>query len=94
LASKGYTILADKEYASIIKGDNNDFFLYISDQPGEYFLNKTIDFFFAFDDYAVSKNQKFYTIKNSINVKDQVCKHKNVFCFGAALKAMNIPLEE
>ncbi|AHB41244.1 Pyruvate flavodoxin/ferredoxin oxidoreductase-like protein [candidate division SR1 bacterium RAAC1_SR1_1] len=94
LASKGYTILADKEYASIIKGDNNDFFLYISDQPGEYFLNKTIDFFFAFDDYAVSKNQKFYTLKNTINVKDQICKHKNVFCFGAALKAMNIPLEE
>lgn len=94
LASKGYTILADKEYASIIKGDNNDFFLYISDQPGEYFLNKTIDFFFAFDDYAVSKNQKFYTLKNTINVKDQICKHKNVFCFWAALKAMNIPLEE
>lgn len=94
LASKGYTILADKEYASIIKGDNNDFFLYVSDQPGEYFLNKTIDFFFAFDDYAISKNQKFYTLKNSINVKEQVCKHKNVFCFGAALKAMNISLEE
>ena len=43
----------------------------ISDQTGEYFLNKTIDFFFAFDDYAVSKNQKFYTLKNTINVKDQ-----------------------
>lgn len=94
LASKGYTILADKEYASIIKGDNNDFFLYISDQPGEYFLDKTIDFFFAFDDYAVTKNQKIYTLKNAINVKDQVCKHKNVFCFWAALKAINIPLEE
>lgn len=94
LASKGYTILADKEYASIIKWDNNNFFLYISDQQGEYFINKTIDFFFAFDDYAISKNQKIYTLKTMLNVKDQICKHKNIFCFGAALKAMNIPLEE
>ena len=30
LAQKGYTVLGDKEYASIIKGDNNCFFLYIS----------------------------------------------------------------
>lgn len=94
LASKWYTILADKEYASIIKWDNNDFFLYVSDQSKEYFLNKTIDFFFAFDDYAITKNQKTYNLKNAINVKDQICKHKNVFCFSAALKAMNIPLEE
>jgi Pyruvate/2-oxoacid:ferredoxin oxidoreductase gamma subunit len=74
LASKGYTILGDKEYASIIKGDNNNFFLYISDQKEEYFLDKTIDFFFAFDDYAISKNEKIYILKNTINVKDQACK--------------------
>jgi 2-oxoglutarate/2-oxoacid ferredoxin oxidoreductase subunit alpha len=94
LASKGYTILGDKEYASIIKGDNNNFFLYISDQEEEHFLDKTIDFFFAFDDYAISKNEKIYIFKNTINVKDQACKYKNMFCFWAAIKAINIPLEE
>ncbi len=94
LASKWYTILADKEYASIIKGDNNNFFLYISDKPNEYFLNKTIDFFFAFDDYAIQKNQKIYTLKNTFNIKDTTAKHKNVFSFGWALKIFWISLEE
>lgn len=94
LSSKGYTILGDKEYASIIKGDNNDFFLYISDQKKDYFLNKTINFFFAFDDFAINKNEKIYTLEKTFNVKDQTCKYKNVFCFGAALKILNIPLEE
>ncbi|HCB51772.1 TPA: hypothetical protein DEP21_04380, partial [Patescibacteria group bacterium] len=78
---KGYTILADKEYASIIKGDNNNFFLYVSDQPNEHVITKTIDFFFAFDDYSITKNQKIYTLNQTFNVKDQICKHKNVFCF-------------
>lgn len=94
LASKGYTILADKEYASIIKGDNNNFFLYISDQPNECFLNKTIDFFFAFDDYAITKNQKMYTLKNIFNIKDTTAKYKNVFSFGGALKILGISIEE
>ncbi len=92
LAKKGYCILADKEYASIIKGDNNDFFLYISDT--EYFITQTIDYFFAFDEYAVSKNQKLYTLKQTYMVKDQDIKFKNVFCFGAALKILGIPLDE
>ena len=94
LAANWYTILADKEYASIIKWDNNDFFLYVSDQKGEYFLDNIIDYFFAFDDYAVSKNQKVYTLKNVFNIKDQACKHKNVFCFGASLAILNIVLDD
>ncbi len=94
LASKGYTILGDKEYASIIKWDNNIFFLYVSDQENEYFLNKTIDYFFAFDDYAITKNQKFYSFKNAFNIKDTTAKHKNVFAFWWALKIFWISIEE
>jgi hypothetical protein len=78
--------LGDKEYASIIKGDNNDFFLYISD--ADYFITKTIDYFFAFDDFAVTKNQSLFTLSNVYNIKDQPTKFKNTFCFGAALKLL------
>ncbi|MEI6426596.1 MAG: hypothetical protein WCO66_04615 [Candidatus Absconditabacteria bacterium] len=94
LASKGYSLLADKEYASIIKGDNNNFFLYISDKKEEIFITKGIDYFFAFDDYSVTKNQTIYDFKNIYNVKEQTSKRKNVFCFGASLKLLSISLEE
>jgi Pyruvate/2-oxoacid:ferredoxin oxidoreductase gamma subunit len=94
LAQKGYSIFADKEYASIIKGDNNNFFLYISDKKNDMFLSQNIDYFFAFDDYSVSKNEKIYTLKNVFNVKEQASKRKNVFCFGASLKVLSLSLEE
>jgi Pyruvate/2-oxoacid:ferredoxin oxidoreductase gamma subunit len=92
LSQKGYYILGDKEYASIIKGDNNDFFLYVSDK--DYFITQTIDYFFAFDDYSVTKNQKMYVLKEVYNIKDQAVKYKNTFCFGASLKLLGIALQE
>ncbi len=94
LAQKWYSIFADKEYASIIKGDNNNFFLYISDKKDDMFLSQNIDYFFAFDDYSVTKNEKIYSLKNVFNVKEQASKRKNVFCFGASLKVLSLSLEE
>lgn len=92
LCSKGYTILGDKEYASIIKGDNNDFFLYISqDKP---FITKKIDHFFPFDDYAITKNEKVYDLKKIHTLKKSDIKYKNVYFFGASLKLLGIPCEE
>ncbi len=84
--------MGDKEYASIIKGDNNDFFLYISDMDS--FITHHIDHFFAFDDYAQTKNTKLYDLGQVYNIKDQTTKFKNTFCFGAALKLLGIPFEE
>lgn len=92
LSEKGYTVLGDKEYASIIKGDNNCFFLYISD--GKPFISRKIDFFLAYDPYAISKNEKIYELKNTFMIKDEPCKYKNTFTLGAALKLLNLPLEE
>jgi len=92
LSKKWYTIIGDKEYASIIKGDNNDFFLYISDT--DYFITQKIDHFFAFDDYSIAKNEKIYKLKKKYNVKNQKTKYKNVFCFGAALKLLGIDINE
>lgn len=92
LCSKGYTILGDKEYASIIKGDNNDFFLYISqDKP---FITKKIDHFFPFEDYAITKNEKVYDLKKIHTLKKSDIKYKNVYFFGASLKLLGIPCEE
>jgi len=99
LCAKGYTILGDKEYASIIKGDNNNFFLYISlpakDGTGYHpFITKKIDHFFPFDDYSVTKNEKVYTLKKIHKLKKSDIQYKNVYFFGAALKLLGIPCEE
>jgi len=92
LSQKWYTILGDKEYASIIKWDNNDFFLYISDT--NYFITQKIDHFFAFDDFAITKNDKLYKLKKKYNVSKQKTTYKNVFCFGAALKLLGVDINE
>ena len=92
LSQKGYTVLWDKEYASIIKGDNNCFFLYISDEE-EPFISRKIDFFLAYDPYAISKNEPIYELKNTFMIKEEPCKYKNTFTLGAALKLLNLPLE-
>lgn len=93
LAQKGYTVLGDKEYASIIKGDNNCFFLYISDEE-QPFIRRQIDYFLAYDPYAVSKNESIYDLKKVFMIKDEKCKYKNTFTLGAALKIFGIGLEE
>jgi Pyruvate/2-oxoacid:ferredoxin oxidoreductase gamma subunit len=93
LAQKGYTLWADKEYASIIKGDNNSFFLSISSEH-EMKLSKKIDLFFAFDDFAITKNQEIYQLEHLIECKGGAATHINMFAFGACLKIINIPLEE
>ena len=93
LAQKGYTVLGDKEYASIIKGDNNCFFLYISDEE-QPFIRRQIDYFLAYDPYAVSKNESIYDLKKVFMIKDEKCKYKNTFTLGAALKIFGISLDE
>lgn len=99
LSSKWYTILWDKEYASIIKWDNNNFFLYISDSAqdgttGHPFISQTIDHFFPFDEYSVTKNTSLYNLKKIHPLKDTSIKYKNVFFFWAALKLLGIDFQE
>ena len=93
LANKGYMVYADKEYASVIKWENNCFFLYISDQD-EVFVRKHIDYFLAYDQYAVDKNEKIYDLEHVYMIKDEKCFHKNTFTFWMALKIFWIPFEE
>lgn len=88
----GYEVLVDKEYASIIKWDNNSILVYISDKKP--FISKKIDYFICFDDYSIKKNEKIYELKNIINLKSCSCKYKNVPAFGFALKILWIDISE
>jgi len=54
--------------------------LYITDNDTPH-ISKTIDLFFAFDDYAITKNEKIYALKNILNIKTLAKKHKNIFAF-------------
>ena len=93
LSNKGYTVYWDKEYASVIKGENNCFFLYIWNE-NEIFISKEIDYFLAYDQYAIEKNEKIYNLKNTFMFKDEKCTYKNTFAFWAAIRVFWIPLEE
>ena len=93
LANKWYTVYWDKEYASVIKGENNCFFLYISDEDN-IFISKKIDYFLAYDEYAIEKNEKIYDLENTFMFKNEKCIYKNTFAFWAAIRVFWIPLEE
>ncbi|MFA6256610.1 MAG: hypothetical protein WC606_05570, partial [Candidatus Absconditabacterales bacterium] len=76
-----------------------NFFLYISDLPtgqagAHPFITQTIDHFFPFDEYSVTKNTKLYKLKKIYPLKDSTVKYKNVFFFGSALKLLGIVREE
>lgn len=84
LTQKWYKILVDKEYASIIKWDNNSIIVYISDDKP--FISKELDYFICFDDYSVTKNEKIYDLKNIVNLKTYAWKYKNVPAFWVSIK--------
>lgn len=92
LAKKWYNILVDKEYASVIKWDNNFIAVYISDD--KFFISKKLDYFICFDDYSISKNEKVYELWNIINLKDKPWKYKNIPAFWYAIKLLWIDLAE
>jgi len=92
MTQKWYKILVDKEYASIIKWDNNSIIVYISeDKP---FISKKLDYFICFDDYSVTKNEKIYDLQNTVNLKTYPWKYKNVPAFWVALNILGIDLKE
>ena len=93
LAEKGYSFWADKEYASIIKGDNNCFFISLSDGE-EVQLSQKVDLFFAFDGFSVEKNKELYQLEHIIDLSTAQATYQNTFAFGACLGIVQIPLSE
>ncbi|MDD3120678.1 MAG: hypothetical protein PHF46_04685 [Candidatus Gracilibacteria bacterium] len=92
LAHKGYNVIGDKEYASIIKGNNNIFILYIS--KDEHYISSKLDFFFAFDEFGIEKNSKVYELGEIYRVFEQKPKYLNTFSYAAACKLLGISKEE
>lgn len=91
LADKWYIIYADKEYASVIKWDNNLYVIYISDDRN--YISKNIDIFMHIDDYSVTKNEKIYNLKRKIKVINKG-KNTNIISLWLVLKILNIPLQQ
>lgn len=92
LSEKWYYVIWNKQYASVIKWDNNLFVLYISDEW--YFLSNKIDLFFAYDKFWVEKNQKIYEIWQIIEVPSQQDLYLNAISAWMAAKCMNISQQE
>ena len=92
LSKKWYNVLVDKEYASVIKWDNNFIAVYVSDD--KFFISKKLNYFICFDDYSITKNEKVYDLWNIINLKAQPRKFKNIPAFWCALKLFGIDLAE
>ena len=93
LAEKWYSIWVDKEYASVIKGNNNTMFVNISDDGKPYF-SKKVQIFIALDKLAISKNSELFEIENIIDLSTVNSLRKNTFAFGVAVKQLNINRED
>lgn len=92
ISNNWYSVLVDKEYASVIKWWNNIIFLYISDSKP--YITKTIDYVFSFDSFGITKNEKIYDFKNIIEVNKESCTYQNVYTLWLAWKFLWLPLIE
>lgn len=88
LSEAGFFVIGDKEYSSIIKGENNIVTLYISREG--YFVSRDIDCFFALDAYGIEKNRKIYNLSQTIELfgKD------NMYMLGLGAKYLGFQFEE
>lgn len=93
LAKKWYSIRMDKEYASVIKWNNNTMFVNISDDGKPYFSRK-VQIFIALDKLAVDKNSELFELQEIIDLSGVNSQRKNIFAFGIAVKRLNLSREE
>ena len=93
LAEKWYSIWVDKEYASVIKGNNNTMFVNISDDNKPYF-SKKVQIFIALDKLAIEKNSELFEIENIVDLSTVNSPRKNTFAFWIAIEQLNISYED
>ena len=93
LAKKWYCVRVDKEYASVIKGNNNTMFVNISDDNRPYF-SKKVQVFIALDKLAIEKNSELFEIENIIDLSIVNTPRKNTFAFWIAVEKLNLSHEE
>ena len=93
LAKKWYCVRVDKEYASVIKWNNNTMFVNISNDWKPYFSRK-IQTFIALDKLAIEKNSELFDFEEIIDLSEVNSPRKNTFAFAVAVEKLNLKREE
>ena len=89
LAENWYTVRVDKEYASVIKWNNNTMFVNISNDGKPYFSRK-VQTFIALDKLAVQKNSEIFELEDIIDLSMVNSGRKNIFAFWIAIELFNL----
>jgi len=89
LAENWYTVRVDKEYASVIKWNNNTMFVNISDDGKPYFSRK-VQLFIALDRLAIEKNSELFDLEEIIDLSTVNSARKNTFAFAVAVEKLNL----
>ena len=89
LAENWYTVRVDKEYASVIKWNNNTMFVNISDDGKPYFSRK-VQVFIALDKLAIEKNSEIFELDDIIDLSSVNSPRKNTFAFWIAVEKLNL----
>jgi 2-oxoglutarate/2-oxoacid ferredoxin oxidoreductase subunit alpha len=82
LLQQGLFVLGDKEYESRIKGGNNMFIVYISDES--HYISRHIDVLYAFDKLAAEKPTTIYDIGEIVSIDPKSCKYPNTYALALA----------
>ena len=93
LAKKWYCVRVDKEYASVIKWNNNTMFVNISNDGKPYFSRK-VQTFIALDKLAIDKNSELFDLEEIIDLSTVNTIRKNTFAFAVAVEKLNLKHEE
>ncbi len=89
LVENGYCVRVDKEYASVIKWNNNTMFVNISDDGKPYF-SKKVQIFIALDKLAIEKNSEIFDLDDIIDLSTVNSLRKNTFAFWIAVEKLNL----
>jgi len=89
LSKKWYHVRVDKEYASVIRWNNNTMFVNISDDDKPYFSRK-VQTFIALDKLAIQKNSEIFELEDIIDLSMVNSGRKNIFAFGIAIEFFNL----
>lgn len=89
LAENWYSVWVDKEYASVIKGNNNTMFVNVSDDNKPCF-SKKVQIFIGLDKFAIEKNSEIFDLDEIIDLTTVNTTRKNTFAFWIAIKQLNI----
>ena len=93
LSKKWYHIRMDKEYASVIKWNNNTMFVNISDDNKPYFSRK-VQILIALDKLAIDKNSEIFDLEEIIDLSTVNTVRKNTFAFWIAVEKFNLSHDE